>query len=119
MKGEPESHTAIQLRIIGLVLIGIALFTLDSNSSSPLHTLLLPLLMAVGAACALRNVLAVALAVLALAGIRADIDHTSWVVGIAYPMLAGIAAIVVIILLARRFRERVHATREERHARRR
>ncbi len=102
----------------GLVLIGIAMFTLDGTSQSPVHTLWLPLLMAVGAMLALRNVLAVALAVIALAGIRMQPGDADWVPGIAYPLLTAAAGIATVVLLWRRFNKRIHETREARQARR-
>lgn len=113
-----ETSSAVRMRIIGLVLVGIAMFTLDSGSSSPMHTLWLPLLMAAGAALALRNVLAVALAVVALAGIRIQPGDANWVPGIAYPLLTAVAGITVLALLWQRFSKRMRDTREARRARR-
>ncbi len=117
-KGAPETDRSIQIRMFGLVLVGLVLFTLDGQSTSPLHTLFLPLVMAVGAACALRNVLAVALAVIALAGIRSDFDNPDWVPSLAYPALTLAAFAVAATLLIKRFRARMIATRDARNARR-
>ena len=74
--------------------------------------------MAVGAACALRNVLAVALAVIALAGIRSDLDNPDWVPSLAYPALTLAAFTVAATLLIKRFRARMIATCDARNARR-
>ncbi len=113
-----ESAPAIQMRMAGLLLIGIAMFTLDGASQTPVHTLWLPMLMAAGAMLALRNVLAVALAVIALAGIRMQPGDANWVTGIAYPLLTTAAGITAVVLLWRRFNKRVHETRDARQARR-
>ena len=118
MKGAPETDSTVRMRIAGLVLIGAGLFSIDGGSSAPMHTLILPLVMAAGAALALRNVLAVALAVLALAGIRAEPGHPDWVVGVAYPALAAAAGLTVATLLFLRFKAYSAQTRSERHARR-
>ena len=103
-------------RGIGLILLLACSFVFDSSSDAPQHSLWIPLVMAVGAMLALQNVLAVALAVTALAGIHSTIGSPDW---IAYPMLALTGACTVTGILVHRFRLRIVATRAAREARRR
>ena len=119
MKGAPESEQVILMRGVGLIIVAATLFTLDTSDPSALHQLVLPLLMAAGAALALRNLLAVALAVIALMGIRIDLGVSHWIQAIAYPAVVLATGIYVAVTLLARFRARIRATREEREARRR
>ncbi|MCP5181897.1 MAG: hypothetical protein H6993_10070 [Pseudomonadales bacterium] len=111
MKDLLPTKQASILRGIGLVLLLTCIFLIDGHSNSPLHRLWLPLVMAVGAALALHNVLAVALAILALTGIHADFGSPDWVVSVAYPCLAALAGLVVGVIVVQRFREHVRETR--------
>lgn len=106
-------------RGIGLMLLLACSFVFDSSSDAPQHSLWIPLVMAVGAMLALQNVLAVALAVTALAGIHSTIGSPDWIVSRAYPMLALTGACTVTGILVHRFRLRIVATRVAREARRR
>jgi hypothetical protein len=95
------------------------LLTYDANATSVVHTLGLPLLMAVGTALALQNMLAVALAITALAAVHAEPQAPDWVISRAYPFLAAVGAATIVVILVRRFRSTVQATREAREAARR
>ncbi len=91
----------------------------DSHSDAPLHDLWLPLVMAIGAILALQNTLAVALATTALAGIHTNFQAADWVPAQAYPLLALLGSVTIVVILVQRFRERITTTRTEREARRR
>ena len=110
------SKRTMILRGAGLALILTGALTFDEAATVPMHTLWLPLMMAVGAALALQNLLAVALAITALAGIHADPGGSDWVAARAYPALAGAGAVVITVILARRFRHTMANTRAARVA---
>jgi len=116
MKDLNPGQTATWLRGAGLILILVGVLTFDEHSQVPLHTLFLPLMMAVGAALALQNVLAVTLAVTALAGIHADTGAADWITSRAYPALAITGGIIIAVILTVRFRRNVSSTREARQA---
>jgi hypothetical protein len=118
MKDLNPGRTATWLRGVGLVLVIIGFLTFDEQSEAPLHTLALPLVMAVGAALALQNILAVTLAITALTGIHADTSAPDWVTSRAYPALAISGGIVIAVILTTRFRRNVTATRDARQAQR-
>lgn len=118
MKDVNPTRHATLLRGAGLVFILIGFMTFDENATTTVHTLWLPLLMATGAALSLQNILAVALAITALAGIHADPGATDWVTARAYPVLALIGSIVIVTILIKRFRRTIHATRAARRAER-
>lgn len=118
MKDLNPTRNVTLLRSIGLACILAGFLTFDENATTILHTLWLPLLMAVGAALALQNVLAVALAITALAGIHADPDAADWATSRAYPALAILSSTVIFVILILRFRASINATRAARHAQR-
>ena len=54
-----------------------------------------------------------------MAAISTQWSAPSWIPSIAYPTIAAIALVLCVAIIARRFRERIEATHEERWARRR
>ena len=61
-----------------------------------------------------QSAAAVLLAGTLLAGIHARPADPDWIVGIAYPVVAGLCAVGLAGILFLRFRERIEATREAR-----
>jgi CBS-domain-containing membrane protein len=105
-------------RTAGLLLAALAVFLLDSQSSSWLHALVLPLVLAFAAWLMTRSAMAVAFATFALAAINTDLAATSWIPRIAYPVIATAALAVCLGIVTQRFRERIAATHEQRWAQR-
>lgn len=114
MKDLDHTRSSTLLRGAGLILIMVGVLTFDEHASTALHTLWLPLLMAAGAALALQNILAVALAITALTGIHADPAAQDWVTARAYPLLAAAGTAATAIILTIRFRRNMIASRDAR-----
>ena len=119
MKDTLQTSQSTLLRGGGLILILASSLIFDTGSDAPLYSLWLPLMMAIGAMLALQNILAVALATTALAAIHANLASADWVIARAYPLLAAFGTLTIIVILVRRFRHQVIATRAARTARRR
>lgn len=102
-----------------MILILASSLIFDTASDAPLHSLWLPLMMAIGAMLALQNVLAVALATTALSAIHTNLTSADWVIALAYPLLAALGTVTITVILVQRFRHQVVATRAARTARRR
>lgn len=119
MKDALQTSRSTLLRGLGLILILASSLIFDSHSDAPMHDLWLPLVMAISAMLALQNTLAVALGTTALAGIHTNFQSADWVQAQAYPLLVMFGTLTIVVILVRRFRERIIVTREEREARRR
>lgn len=119
MKDAFQTSRSTLLRGVGLILILASSLIFDGHSDAPLHDLWLPLVMAIGAILALQNILAVALGTTALAGIHTDFQSADWISAQAYPLLALLGSVTIVVILVQRFRERIITTRSEREARRR
>ncbi len=119
MKDPIQTSRSTLLRGVGLLLILGSSMIFDTASDAPLHSLWLPLVMAIGAILALQNMLAVALATTALTAIHTNLSAGDWVIARAYPLLALFGGLTIAIILAQRFHHRVVTTRAEREARRR
>jgi hypothetical protein len=101
-------------RIAGVALMGIAVMWFDPLSTSALHRLLVPLLMAAAAWLMVQNAAAVLLGGTLLTAIHTDLQNTDWISSRAYPALAILAAGALGYILWQRFRKQIEATREER-----
>ena len=110
------SNDKLMLRLAGVVTILCGLAFVDINSSTVLHRLVLPLIMAAGAWAVIQNLAAVALVVAVLALIRTDLSIDHWIDSIAYPVLAGGAVLVLGVIACRRFNNRIARTHESRWA---
>ena len=110
--------THLPLRLAGIALTALVLFTIDLNQRDALHGLILPLLLAGGAYLITQSIMAVALAVLTLSAANAQLAAEHWLEAYAYPALALVSGLTCLSLLIIRFRARVHATRKERWAHR-
>ncbi len=119
MKDTFQTSRSTLLRGVGLTFILGSSLIFDSHSDTPLHDLWLPLVMAIGAILALQNVLAVALGTAALAGIHTNFQSADWVTAQAYPLLALLGTLTIVVILVQRFRKRILTTRSERELRRR
>lgn len=119
MKDTLQTSQSTLLRGVGLILILGSSLIFDSHSDTPLHNLWLPLVMAIGAILALQNILAVALGTTALTGIHTNFQSADWVIAQAYPLLALLGTLTIVVILVQRFRERIISTRTERESRRR
>ena len=101
-------------RVAGVVLMGIAVMWFDPLSTSALHRLLVPLLMAAAAWLMVQSAAAVLLGATLLTAIHSDLQSVDWISSRAYPALAILAAGALGYILWQRFRQRIEATREER-----
>jgi hypothetical protein len=110
--------TQLPQRIVGIVIMGAVLFTLDLGQPNVAHALGLPLLLAAAAYLITQSLMAVALATFTLAAANADLGADFWVLRWGYPTVAAISLAVCLVLAAVRFRDRVRATREARWANR-
>lgn len=106
-------------RAAGVAAAAVIVFFLDTQSVSALHRLILPLGLAVSAWLMTRSLMAVAFATFTMAAISTRWSAASWIPSIAYPGIAAVALTVCLIIITRRFRERIAATHEERWSQRR
>ena len=106
-------------RIAGLVLAAGIIFFLDTQSPTALHQLWLPLALAVAAFMMTQALMAVAFACLVLATINADLSVQHWIPSLAYPAVAVISGFVCLVIMTRRFRQRIAETHDARWAHRR
>ena len=113
----PLSHPG--WRIAGLVLAAGIIFLLDTQSPTALHQLWLPLALAGAAFMMTQALMAVAFACLVLATINTDLSVQHWIPSVAYPAIAVISGAVCVVIVTRRFRQRIAETHEARWAHRR
>lgn len=106
----------MSLRLLGGALLLLCVLLFQPGAETPLQRLWLPLLMGIGAALTLRNVLAVVVTGALLGMIRMDLASTDWISARAYPAIAIACALASVWILARRFRAYMLATREQRRA---
>ncbi len=92
----------------------IFLLSYEPESQALAQRLLLPAVGALGAYLIVANALAVALAVALLAGIHSAPGAQDPLRGWVYPVLAGFASTLVLIILGRRFATYAKATRSTR-----
>lgn len=105
-------------RLLGVGLALLAALWLEPGRFDPLHGLVLPLVMAVGAWLAAQNLLVVLLAVGGLALSAAELGSNNWVQSIAYPTLTITSALGMAAILWRRWRQRIADTHDARWAER-
>ena len=103
-------------RGIGFLVTLSAFLFWESGTTGVVNQLLLPLVIALGAYLIVENLLAIAVAIAALAGIHGDLTNPAWIESRAYPAVALTAAVVAGALIVQRFRERVETTRDERRS---
>lgn len=106
------------LRGAGVAVLILCLLWYVPGADSTAQRLWLPLLMAAGALALTRNLTAVALGGTLLAAIHSDLQATAWIDRLAYPLLALLGALVLAVVLIRRFRARIAATHDARWANR-
>ena len=106
----------MSLRLMGGALLLLCVLLFQPGAETTLQRLWLPLLMGIGAALTLRNVLAVVATGALLGMIRMDLASTDWISARAYPAIAITCALASVWILARRFRVYMLATREQRRA---
>jgi len=106
-------------RVAGLALLAVLVVAYQTDQGDLVNRLLIPVAMAVAAWLLVQNVTAVAFGGALLAGIHSDPGSRDWVASMAYPILAVIGAVVLAVVFARRFRQRIIATREARWRHRR
>ncbi|NIP16403.1 MAG: hypothetical protein GWM88_17310 [Pseudomonadales bacterium] len=102
------------IRLIGLAILALCVLVYDAGSSAPFHRVVLPIAMAGAAGLMVQSAAAILLAGTLLAGVHARPGDPDWVVGIAYPVLAGLCGVGLAGILLLRFRGRIEATREAR-----
>jgi hypothetical protein len=108
----------IWLRIMGTAAIIGALLIYEPGAVGIGQRLGLPLVLAIGALALVQNPAAVALGTLVLSVIHSDLGATSWIPAIAYPLVAALAALALLVIVWRRFRKTIAATRDARWAHR-
>jgi hypothetical protein len=101
-------------RVAGLVLLGVLVVAYQTDQGDLVNRLLIPLAMAFAAWLLVQNVAAVALGGALLAGIHSDAGSRDWIESMAYPVLAIVGGVVLVVVFARRFRHRIAATHEAR-----
>jgi hypothetical protein len=109
----------LALRVAGTIALIVALLFYDTTSDALWQSLLLPLVMAIGALALVQNVAAVAFGTAILALIHSDLSASSRVESLAYPLIAAVAGITLLAIAITRFRQRIIATSAERWSRRR
>ncbi len=112
--GNTPDKVTQALRICGLLLAAAVMLTLDTGRGGVVHLLLLPLALALAAWMILRSLLAVALAGMLMAAVHADLSAADWLTARAYPLISFVCAASVAVILSRRFRRYIRATRRAR-----
>jgi len=105
---------ALAKRILGAVIVAVAVVTLDSSVESALHQLWLPLLIALGAYLITESLLATTLATTLLTALHTEFASQYWWASIAYPSIAVLGTLVMGTLSWKRFRTRIQQTHEVR-----
>jgi len=108
-----------RIRLTGLLSGALVIFFIDTASSTALHTLWLPLSLAVCAYLLTQSHFAVAFACLILASLNIDLDAENWVPVWGYSGVAIVSFAACLLDIGQRFRERIAATHEDRWASRR
>lgn len=102
------------IRLAGLAVLALCVLLYDAASPEPLHRLVLPIAMGAAAGLMVQSAAAVLLAGTLLAGVHAGPGDPDWIIGIAYPALAGLCAVGLTCIMLMRFRGRIESTREAR-----
>jgi hypothetical protein len=110
--------THVPQRFVGIFVTCVVIFTMDLNQTTVLHTLLLPLLLALAGYLVTQSLMAVSLATAGLAFANMDLSSQFWVARFAYPGIAVLGFVTFLWLLIVRFRTRILTTREDRWANR-
>lgn len=106
--------TRLPWRLAGLLLLGLLVILYQPESAAALQRLVIPIAMAGAAWLLVQNVAAVALSAGVLALIHSTPGSGDWISGIAYPVLAGLCAVVAGGVYLQRFRQRIRATHDAR-----
>lgn len=101
-------------RLAGVALLAVSVVLYEPDAPQTWQRLGMPLVMAATAWLMVQNVVAVALGTLLLAAIHSDPGSADPVEGIGYPLVALAAALLLLVVLAQRFRARIAATHEDR-----
>ena len=104
------------LRALGLSLLLLFFLFFEPGHTSLMQRLLWPGVAIVGAALVLRNVLVLALTVAFFATLNSEPGSSDLFTGWVYPLLAGAAGLLILVVLATRFRAHIRATRTRRWA---
>jgi hypothetical protein len=111
--------TNLPWRIAGVLLLALCVVAYEPTATTLQHRLLLPLGMAFAAWLMVQNLAAVAFGTFLLAAIHGDPGARDPIDGIAYPVVAAIAGLLLLGILTQRFRARIRATHEARWRNRR
>ncbi len=106
-------------RIAGLVALAVLVVLYQPETGGALNGVVIPVAMALATWLLVQKVIAVALGAGLLAAIHSAPGSGDWVVGIAYPALAATCALILALVLGRRFRRHMAATHEARWRHRR
>jgi hypothetical protein len=101
-------------RIAGLVLLGVLVVAYQPEQGGAPQRVLIPALMAVATWLLVQNVAAVAIGAGALAVIHSAPGSGDWITAQAYPALAAICGVILLVVFVQRFRRRIADTHEER-----
>lgn len=109
-----QLHEHLRWRLAGILLLGVAVVVYEPSAGDPVNRLLIPLIMAAATWLMVQNLAAVALGAFLLAAIHSNPSSADWIDARAYPGLATLAAAMLVVIFARRFRRRIQETREAR-----
>ncbi len=109
----------LRWRLAGILLLGVAVVAYEPSAGDPLNRLVIPLIMATATWLMVQNLAAVAMGAFLLAAIHSNPSSADWIDAWAYPGLATLAAAMLVVIFARRFRRRIEETREARWSTRR
>lgn len=96
-------------RSAGLLLLLAVVVLLNPLQGDILHRLLLPMMAMVAGALILRSITAVALTTCTLAALATNLNGDLYQAQV-YPLLALLAALIVVVFIIRRFQTRIRAT---------
>ena len=106
-------------RLLGVVVAAGIVFVLDTTSVSVMHKRWLPLGLAGAAYLMTQSLMAVACASMVMAALNMNLSSTFWVPAWAYPIVAVVSFCICLVIVSRRFRQRIAETHEARWAHRR
>lgn len=106
-------------RIAGLLALGLLVVLYQPEAGGAVNRLVIPVGMALATLLLVQKILAVALGAGLLAAIHSAPGSGDWVLGIAYPALAAVCAVILLLVAGARYRRHIAATHEARWRHRR
>ena len=97
---------------VGLLLLGLVFY--DAAAATITQRLIVPAVLSVGAWLLIQNLMPVLLVICMLAALHTDLASADLITSRILPGIATGSGIALLIIAARRFRARIHATRAAR-----